>query len=245
MLEAIQDHSPNIIVNDRPRPRRRLPSALWPAWALRPSTSSTSLDDIEKPNEIASVIIATMHDEQSDLDDYYGGPAFVILRESFQGRVPGGLCHRRARRARRSQLRGKRSTRLDPQGAPGARRASRALRHHRSSARPSAIVGSSRRCSRRLPFQPKVLKNVEHMADILFEADLVICSGGMTVYEIAALGRPGIVMCQNARELKRMEMFAQYGSIVHLGLGTEVGQETIAARRLSELLIRSRASSEP
>jgi spore coat polysaccharide biosynthesis predicted glycosyltransferase SpsG len=65
------------------------------------------------------------------------------------------------------------------------------------------------------------------MADILVEGDLVLCSGGMTVFEIAALGRPGIVLCQNAKEEARMRTFAREGSILHLGLGTEVTESTI------------------
>ncbi|MGH9389201.1 MAG: glycosyltransferase, partial [Vicinamibacteria bacterium] len=78
-----------------------------------------------------------------------------------------------------------------------------------------------------LGYRPRILSRVEHMADILVEADLVLCSGGMTVFEIAALGRPGIVLCQNAKEEARMQKFARDGSILHLGLGTEVGEEVI------------------
>ena len=75
--------------------------------------------------------------------------------------------------------------------------------------------------------RPRVLRNVEHMADTLHDADLVLCSGGMTVFEIAALGRPGVVLSQNARELERMRSFSRHGTVVHLGLGTEVDEETI------------------
>ncbi len=86
-----------------------------------------------------------------------------------------------------------------------------------------------------LPYRPRILSQVEHMADILVEADVVLCSGGMTVFEIAALGRPGIVLCQNAKEDERMRRFAREGSIVHLGLGTEVSEATIR-ERTQELL---------
>ena len=61
------------------------------------------------------------------------------------------------------------------------------------------------------------------------EADLVVCSGGMSVYEIAALGTPGIVLGQNLREDQRMREFARYGTVEYLGLGTEVGEEAIAS----------------
>ncbi|HLE19624.1 MAG TPA: hypothetical protein VJB88_00760, partial [Vicinamibacteria bacterium] len=97
-----------------------------------------------------------------------------------------------------------------------------------------------------LHYQPVLLENVEHMAETLSEADIVFCAGGMTVYEIAALGTPGIVLCQNARERRRMETFLQFGSVVHLGLGTEVEEREIreTARALLSDPVRRRAMSE-
>jgi spore coat polysaccharide biosynthesis predicted glycosyltransferase SpsG len=77
------------------------------------------------------------------------------------------------------------------------------------------------------------------MADVLVEADVVLCSGGMTVFEIAALGRPGVVLCQNAREEARISKLAREGSIVHLGLGTEVEKEAI--RKTTAELLQDRA----
>jgi spore coat polysaccharide biosynthesis predicted glycosyltransferase SpsG len=58
----------------------------------------------------------------------------------------------------------------------------------------------------------------------------------MTVFEIAALGRPGIVLCQNAKEEARMRSFARDGSILHLGLGTEVEDSHLRAK-VEDLLL--------
>jgi spore coat polysaccharide biosynthesis predicted glycosyltransferase SpsG len=68
-----------------------------------------------------------------------------------------------------------------------------------------------------------------HIADLMLDADVVMSSGGMSVYEIAALGTPGIVLGQNIREDQRMREFARHGTIEYLGLGPEVAEETIAA----------------
>jgi spore coat polysaccharide biosynthesis predicted glycosyltransferase SpsG len=56
----------------------------------------------------------------------------------------------------------------------------------------------------------------------------------MSVYEIAALGTPGIVLAQNAREDRRMREFSRFGTIEYLGLGVDVGETTIldAVRRI-------------
>jgi spore coat polysaccharide biosynthesis predicted glycosyltransferase SpsG len=58
----------------------------------------------------------------------------------------------------------------------------------------------------------------------------------MTVYEIAALGTPGIVLAQNTREEARMRAFARRGSVEFLGLGTAVSEAEIALRARALLL---------
>jgi len=84
----------------------------------------------------------------------------------------------------------------------------------------------ARELSRRLPL---INKAGGHIADLMQEADVVVCSGGMSVYEIAALGTPGIVLSQNAREDARMRDFARRGTVEYLGLGTEVAEPALAA----------------
>jgi spore coat polysaccharide biosynthesis protein SpsF len=74
---------------------------------------------------------------------------------------------------------------------------------------------------------PLINQAAGHIADLMLEADLVVGSGGMTVYEIAALGTPGIVLGQNVREESRMREFARHGTVRHLGLGTEVSEEAL------------------
>jgi len=83
---------------------------------------------------------------------------------------------------------------------------------------------------------PLIQEATGHMADLMLDADIVLSSGGMTVYEIAALGTPGIVLAQNLREDQRMREFAHRGTVEYLGLGTEVDERTIekAVRSLLE-----------
>jgi len=74
----------------------------------------------------------------------------------------------------------------------------------------------------------------------------VLCSGGMSVYEIAALGTPGVVLAQNAREDRRMREFARFGTIEYLGLGVDVDETAIldAVRLLLTDAGRRRTMSE-
>src|SRR5262249_40255636 len=85
-----------------------------------------------------------------------------------------------------------------------------------------------------------------HIDELMLDADVGGGSGGMSVYEMAALGTPGIVLAQNAREDRRMHEFCRHGTIEYLGLGTEVGEERIhaAVAGLLQDAPRRRAMSE-
>jgi spore coat polysaccharide biosynthesis predicted glycosyltransferase SpsG len=242
IVEALQEYSPNIVVNDRPFLEKEYLQALAKLGASTVNLVD-SLEDIEKPSDITSMIISTMHEDLTELDDYYAGPEFAILRESFAGRAKSIREH-----AAQVIVSFGGS---DPQGL--TLKVLRALDRSGSELTVKAVLGPAfsygqelEELVSKLHYEPLLLRNVEHMAETLSEADLVFCAGGMTVFEIAALGTPGIVLCQNVREQRRMESFSRYGSIVHLGLGTEVGENQIraTARALLSDVKRRRAMSE-
>lgn len=246
VTKEIRDYSPNVIVNDFPAPMRI--EYLEALAKLGASTINLvdSLEDIEKPAKMVSVIIATMHNDQVELEDFYGGPAFAILRESFSGRE-------KKLRERASQVVVSFGG-SDPQGLTlKVLRALDGETEARAGLTVKAILGPAFSYRKELEelltsltLKPAVLENVDDMAEVLSDADFVFCSGGMTVFEIAALGTPGVVLCQNTRELRRMEAIARKGSILHLGLGTETGEATIreAARDLLESAERRRRMSK-
>jgi len=244
VLEAIQEYSPNIVVNDRPFLEKDYLDALAKLGASTVNLVD-SLEDIEKPTELTSMIIATMHADQLELEDFYGGPEFAILRDSFAGHAPS--MRKRVREVAVS------FGGSDPQGLTlKVLRALDGIVAERELG-VKAVLGPAFSHKQELEgllpqlrYQPKLFENIEHMAEILSHADLVFCAGGMTVYEIAALGIPGIVLCQNAKEKARMERFSKFGSILHLGLGTEAAEERVqeTARELMSDVGRRRLMSE-
>jgi spore coat polysaccharide biosynthesis predicted glycosyltransferase SpsG len=222
VLDAIRDYSPNIIVNDLPFLEEAYLRSLATLGASTVHFVDT-LADIEKPRELASIIVAALQEDDVELEDYHAGPAFAILRDSFQKRR-GEIREQGARVV------------LSFGGSDPQKLTLKAL----AALAPlpdldvTAILGPAfphgaelERLLGQLPLRPRILHRVEHMADVLVDADLVLCSGGMTVFELAALGRPGLVLCQNAKEQARMERFARGGSIRNLGLGTDAPEETI------------------
>jgi len=99
---------------------------------------------------------------------------------------------------------------------------------------------------RRMRCQVEVLDAPsDKIGELLGQADLSLVSGGITSYECSALGVPAIVLCQNQRELDRMVQFERVGSIVLLGMGTEVSQSQIVraiTRVADDVTLRERMS---
>lgn len=73
-----------------------------------------------------------------------------------------------------------------------------------------------------------VHKNVKNMSDYMGQADLAFTSQGRTVFELAVMGVPSIVLAQNERE--QLHTFAQMGNgFLNLGLGERVADETVVS----------------
>jgi spore coat polysaccharide biosynthesis predicted glycosyltransferase SpsG len=241
-LEHIRDYAPHILINDLPVLEDRWLKALSHLGASTINLVDT-LDDLERTEHYAQVIVSVMNQDRETPEGFYGGPAYAILREHFQGRE--------------KELRDEPRLVLlsfgggDPQGLTLL--ATRALATLPASIEVVAVAGPA--FSHRAEFErlaaglarrvPLIHEAGGHIADLMLEADVVVCSGGMSVYEIAALGTPGVVLAQNAREDARMQVFARHGTIEYLGLGTEVEPQGLlqALRALLDDAPRRRAMS--
>ena len=71
-----------------------------------------------------------------------------------------------------------------------------------------------------------VLRDVKRVTTYMHQADLAVTSQGRTVFELACMGVPAIVMAQNERE--QLHTFAQMSNgFLNLGLGTNVSEDTL------------------
>ena len=66
------------------------------------------------------------------------------------------------------------------------------------------------------------------MADLMFESDLIIAGGGMTLYELACVGTPAIVLCQTEYQLLEANHFAKEDVIINLGSEKDITKKMIA-----------------
>ena len=209
---------------DLPRPHPRLrprhpdqrPARRWTArtcTALSHLGATTvnlvdTIDDLETTEHYAQVIVSVMNQERETPEGFYGGPAYAILREHFRGRdkevrddaAPRAPQLRRKRPPGPHPQGGARAAGPRPRGGAGGGGRSRLLL-------PARVRGPlGRAAPRRVPL---INEAGGHIAELMLEADVMVGSGGMSVYEIAALGTPGIILGQNAREDRRMRDFAR------------------------------------
>ena len=228
LLEHVRDYSPEILVNDVPALEKSYLDALSHVGATTVNLVDT-LDDLERTEAMAQVIVSVMSEDRETPENFYGGPAYAILRRHFRDS------------GREKELRGEPKLLLlsfggsDPLGL--TLKAARALRALPESVELVAVAGPAfgyRREFEALAAElgrklPLIQQAEGHIVELMLEADLVLCSGGMSVYEIAALGTPGLVLAQNLREESRMRAFARHGTVEYLGLGSEVGERAIAS----------------
>lgn len=242
VLEHVRDFSPAILINDLPELDGAYVRALAHVGATTVNLVDT-LDDLERTEHYAQVIVSVMGEDRETPEGFYAGPEYAILRAHFHGK--------------RKQVRGEPRLVLltfggsDPQGL--TLKAARALEGLAPALEVVAVAGPAFSYRREFSdLQERLARKVPlineaggHIADLMLEADVVVCSGGMSVYEIAALGTPGIVLGQNAREDKRMREFARHGTVEYLGLGTETDEVAVlgAVRSLLEDVERRTAMS--
>ena len=243
-IDHIRDYAPEILINDLPRIDDRYLRALAHLGATTVNLVDT-LDDLEVTEHYAQVIVSVMTEDQETPEGFYGGPAYAILRSHFRE-----LGSKEVREQPRRVLLSFGGS--DPQGL--TLKAARALQALPAGIEIVAVAGPA--FSHRAEFEtlaPSLGRRVVlinqaggHIADLMFDADVVVGSGGMSVYEIAALGTPGIVLGQNAKEDRRMREFARHGTVEYLGLGTEVDEAGLAqtVERLLADAPRRRAMSE-
>jgi spore coat polysaccharide biosynthesis predicted glycosyltransferase SpsG/CMP-N-acetylneuraminic acid synthetase len=231
-LDHIRDFAPAILINDLPMVERSYLTALSHIGATTVNLVDT-IDDLETTEHYAQVIVSVMNQAHATPEGFYGGPAYAILREHFRGR------EKEVRDTPRLVLLSFGGS--DPQGL--TLKAARALQDLDPAVELVAVAGpafSFRRefdaLSAALPRRvPLINEAGGHIAELMLEADVMVGSGGMSVYEIAALGTPGIILGQNAREDGRMRDFAGHGTVEYLGLGTEV-DETVLSSAVRALL---------
>ena len=65
------------------------------------------------------------------------------------------------------------------------------------------------------------------MWQLMWEADVAFSSGGISMFELASVGTPGIVLCQAGHEADNAEAFVKRGIVESLGVGEYLSADEI------------------
>jgi spore coat polysaccharide biosynthesis predicted glycosyltransferase SpsG len=68
--------------------------------------------------------------------------------------------------------------------------------------------------------------NVNSISEFMYNADVAFSSAGRTVYELALMGTPSIILAQNERELTHF-FASEDNGFINLGLGNNVSEDQI------------------
>lgn len=72
----------------------------------------------------------------------------------------------------------------------------------------------------------EIHRNVQSISDFIYEADIAFSSAGRTIYELALIGTPSIVLAQNEREMSHF-FASEKNGFLHLGLGKDASEDKI------------------
>jgi UDP-2,4-diacetamido-2,4,6-trideoxy-beta-L-altropyranose hydrolase len=77
--------------------------------------------------------------------------------------------------------------------------------------------------------QVTIYRNVDHMAELIAQADLALGAGGTTTWERAYLGLPAIITTVAANQVPSARAMAEAGAAVYLGTSEEVTNVQVAS----------------
>jgi spore coat polysaccharide biosynthesis predicted glycosyltransferase SpsG/CMP-N-acetylneuraminic acid synthetase len=189
----------------------------------RTAAAVVNLEDLAGGPEHADLVVNALYEPElvEAEDNHLAGAAYFVLREEFRDRplaVPDHAAHGL----------------LTFGGSDPAGLSALAVR---------AVAGDGRdyRLVRGRDFDDPALDaaladapNVAAVTDpemgaLMEWADLAVCSGGRTAYELAATGTPTLVLAQNDREHERMTALGERGVVDYLGDGREASVEAVRA----------------
>ena len=67
----------------------------------------------------------------------------------------------------------------------------------------------------------------ENIAELFFDADVLITAGGGSCFEAACVGTPSLILCQAKHQIENASILEKYGISINLGWGKDVPENLI------------------
>jgi len=216
LIAEILALGPEVVINDRldtsAKEIRRLKAA---------GKIVVNFEDLGDGAPQADLVVNAIYPERESLPNHYFGPRHFCIRNEFVLTQP-----RPVRESVRSVL--LTFGGVDPNNLTGRVVAAIYDECRRRDIAINVVTGGGYTAFDTLePFDGIVIdRAVSDMADRIRGADLAFTSAGRTIFELAALGTPAIVLAQNEREMTHFFAYEEHG-FRNLGLGTAANPESI------------------
>lgn len=216
LIGAISRLQPDLVVNDR------LDTDVAYMKSLKElGVKVVNIEDLGPGAAWADMVVNAIYPEKEQRANHYFGPDYFCAREEF-------LLHSK------KMISSKVSTVLLSYGGVDPNNLTRKTLEaiygycieHQIRIKVVLGMGYSNLDSLAAFPDAEIVHNVRNISDYMESADVVFSSAGRTIYELALLGTPSIVMAQNDRELTHFFASADNG-FVHLGLGQFVAGDQI------------------
>lgn len=184
-----------------------------------------NFEDLGEGAKVADIVINALYGRKNFFDNHYWGKDYYILRKEF---------HQIPQKRNNEEVNNILITfgGTDPNNY--TEKVLHALNNHISNdiqiniilGLGCANVKKLERDAKSLNLNISIKHNVDNISKYMYEADIAFTSAGRTVYELASIGTPTIVLAQNEREL--LHTFAnEENGFLNLGLGYTISNDTI------------------
>jgi len=197
------------------------------------------VDDVGRGLQVADVVVnpIVFHWGKYDSNDVvaalYEGPEYMVLGEQIRQRIAASRPLRQPAERLLLAFGGSDDHGLSPRVLEALRGLAGALQirvHQGPASRPSPALAAAMRDH---PHTIEMTESGDGFADELCWADLVICAGGVMLYELAALGIPCAAIAAEPHEHDNIRYFSQLGCAADLA-----GQEAFDPVALREQVAR-------
>lgn len=220
LVEDIVRHDPDIVVNDR------LDTDVKYMQALRArGYRLINIEDLGSGARLADVVINALYqdDDLVQATHVYSGAEYACIRDEF------------ILSPRREPRQGVERVLLTFGGTDPSRLTIKTLDAiedycARNDIAIDVVTGLGYRDPAELAGRPHAVLHtkVNAISVLMREADLAFTSAGRTLFELASLGTPAVVLAQNDREMTH-PFASESNGFLHLGLGKEATHEMILA----------------
>jgi len=217
IAEDIYKLAPDIIINDRLDTSKEYMSSISPI-----AQKVINFEDLGEGSAIANLVINAMYPERKVMANHYYGPKYFILRDEF--------LFEKEKKIKKNI----KNVLLSFGGVDPNDYTKRVLDLiydycRKENLKITAVTGmgykNSEELAKNYPLA-NIKQDVKNMSDEISNSDLIFTSAGRTTFEVASIGVPCIVLCQNKRETTHFFASEQNG-FYNLGLGYELSDKAV------------------